>query len=85
MTVMNDSERVDVGEPEARRLRRELFSDELIDQLLASAGDRGVWMVRTAVRAQCPGYSGDAGSVRPARLRRWPCWRSYSMKVCVSY
>ncbi|MGO1384894.1 MAG: transposase, partial [Arachnia sp.] len=29
-------------EPEARALRREFFNDELIDQLLASSGERGV-------------------------------------------
>ena len=28
--------------PEARRLRRELFSDDLVDELLARAGERGV-------------------------------------------
>ncbi len=30
------------ADPEARRLRRELFSDELVDDLLARAGERGV-------------------------------------------
>lgn len=30
------------SDAEARRLRRELFSDELVDQPLASAGERGV-------------------------------------------
>ena len=29
-------------DPEARRLRRELFSDDLVDELLARAGERGV-------------------------------------------
>lgn len=29
-------------EPEARKLRRELFGEELLDQLMASAGERGV-------------------------------------------
>lgn len=40
VTVTNDEH--DVTEPQARKLRRELFSDELVDQLLASAGERGV-------------------------------------------
>ena len=40
MTVTNDKH--DVTEPQARKLRRELFSDELVDQLLASADERGV-------------------------------------------
>lgn len=31
-----------MGESEARRLRRELFPDELIDQLMASSDERGV-------------------------------------------
>jgi len=30
------------GEPDARRLRREVFSDELVDELLASADEKGV-------------------------------------------
>ena len=29
-------------DPEARRLRRELFSDELVDELVSRAGERGV-------------------------------------------
>ena len=40
MTVTNDEH--DVTEPQARKLRRELFSDELVGQLLARAGERGV-------------------------------------------
>src|SRR5680860_650416 len=40
MTMTNDKH--DVAESQARKLRRELFSDELVDQLLASAGERGV-------------------------------------------
>lgn len=32
----------DVVEPEARKLRREVFDDELIDKLLASSDERGV-------------------------------------------
>ncbi len=30
------------GEPAARQLRRELFSDELLDELMARTGERGV-------------------------------------------
>ena len=29
-------------EPEARRLRRELFTDEMLDQLMAATDERGV-------------------------------------------
>ena len=41
MSVTDETSRVE-GEPEARRLRRELFSDELIDRLLDSTDERGV-------------------------------------------
>ena len=32
----------DVPEPEARRLRRELFTDEMLDQLMAATDERGL-------------------------------------------
>jgi putative transposase len=32
----------DAVEPEARRLRRELFTDEMLDQLMAATGERGL-------------------------------------------
>ena len=35
------TEALSLGESEARRLRRELFPDELIDQLMASSDERG--------------------------------------------
>jgi len=43
VTVASNGKR-DPGEPEpqARALRRELFSDEFLDQVLDRAGDRGV-------------------------------------------
>ena len=40
MSVTNDEK--DVSDSGARRLRRELFSDEFVDRLVASAGERGV-------------------------------------------
>jgi putative transposase len=39
--AVHDEERGS-GEPEARRLRRELFSDEMVEQLLAGVDERGV-------------------------------------------
>ena len=39
--AVHDEER-GAGEPEARRLRRELFSDEMVEQLLAGVDERGV-------------------------------------------
>ena len=41
MTVTKD-EQEPQPDPAARQLRRELFSDDLVDELLARAGDRGV-------------------------------------------
>jgi len=41
-TVSVTKDEKTVSGSEARRLRREMFSDELVDQLLASAGERGV-------------------------------------------
>ncbi len=40
MTVTKDMETS--GEPEARRLRRELFGDEVLDRLMAATDERGV-------------------------------------------
>ncbi|XAN06109.1 IS256 family transposase [Ammonicoccus fulvus] len=40
MTMTKEHE--DSVEPEARKLRRELFGEELLDQLMASVGERGV-------------------------------------------
>ena len=34
--------RVSAGEPEARRLRREFFDDEVLDKLIGASGERGV-------------------------------------------
>ena len=43
MTMTDKQDRTaEAVEPEARRLRRELFSDELVDRLLASSDERGV-------------------------------------------
>ena len=40
MTVTKDMETS--GEPEARKLRRELFGDDLLDRLMAATDERGV-------------------------------------------
>jgi len=43
MTIENEKETAPgSGEPAARTLRRELFSDELLDDLIARTGERGV-------------------------------------------
>lgn len=39
-------------EPEARRLRRELFTDEMLDQLMAATDERGVAL--TGEGGSCP-------------------------------
>jgi len=39
MTMTRD---VDAGEPEARKLRRELFDDEMLDRLMAATDERGI-------------------------------------------
>ena len=39
---MTKQEKKNVPEPEARRLRRELFNDEMLDQLMAATDERGV-------------------------------------------
>ena len=39
MTVAKDMETS--GEPEARRLRRELFGEDLLDRLMAATDERG--------------------------------------------
>lgn len=41
MTMTKDEQGTQ-ADPEARRLRRELFSDDLVDELLTRAGERGV-------------------------------------------
>lgn len=41
MTMTDEHDRTE-AEPEARRLRREVFSDELVDRLLASTEERGL-------------------------------------------
>lgn len=38
----NEHEHVQDAEPEARKLRREMFSDELLDELMARTDERGV-------------------------------------------
>ncbi len=40
MTVTKDAETSQ--EPEARKLRRELFGEEMLDQLMAATDERGV-------------------------------------------
>ncbi len=42
MTVTKDEIRAAQDEPEARRLRRELFDDEMLDRLMAATDERGV-------------------------------------------
>ena len=43
MTIENEKDTTpESGEPVARQLRRELFSDELLDELMARTGERGV-------------------------------------------
>ena len=43
MTIENEKETAPgSGEPAARTLRRELFSDEMLDDLIARTGERGV-------------------------------------------
>ena len=39
---MTKEAKKDAVEPEARRLRRELFTDEMLDQLMAATGERGL-------------------------------------------
>lgn len=39
---MTKQEKKDVPEPEARRLRRELFGDDMLDRLMAATGERGL-------------------------------------------
>ena len=42
MTVTKDEIRAAQDEPEARRLRRELFGDDVLDRLMAATDERGV-------------------------------------------
>ena len=43
MTIENEKDTTpESGELVARQLRRELFSDELLDELMARTGERGV-------------------------------------------
>ena len=39
---MTKQAKKDAVEPEARRLRRELFTDEMLDQLMAATDERGL-------------------------------------------
>ena len=39
---MTKQEKKNAQEPEARRLRRELFDDDMLDQLMAATGERGL-------------------------------------------
>jgi putative transposase len=39
---MTKQKKKDGREPEARRLRRELFTDEMLDQLMAATDERGL-------------------------------------------
>ena len=39
---MTQQKKTDEPEPEARRLRRELFNDEMLDQLMAATDERGL-------------------------------------------
>ena len=39
---MTKEAKKDAVEPEARRLRRELFTDEMLDQLMAATDERGL-------------------------------------------
>ena len=74
MTVTNDE--MDVSDSVARRLRRELFSDEFVDRLVASAGERGVSrqaeflenldvIVSIAARTGCVGFNALYGQRQP--------------------
>ena len=39
---MTKQEKKDAAEPEARRLRRELFDEEMLDKLMAATDERGL-------------------------------------------
>ena len=39
---MTKQEKKNVQEPEARRLRRELFDDDMLDKLMAATDERGL-------------------------------------------
>jgi putative transposase len=41
VSVTKDEKRLE-DEPEARRLRRELFDEEMLDRLMAATDERGV-------------------------------------------
>ncbi len=42
MSMTKQAKKSAEQEPEARRLRRELFTDEMLDQLMAATGERGL-------------------------------------------
>lgn len=42
MTKRGEDQAVERGEPEARRLRRELFGEEMLDRLIAATDERGL-------------------------------------------
>ena len=62
---MTKAKKSDGRESEARRLRRELFTDEMLDQLMAATDERGLSLTGEGgflpemIKVTPPGVSGD--------------------------